>query len=435
MISRLQLITSLFLFFLPLTAKALPSKKPETIPNTKASALSPSQTKIQPDQYNIVVSGNTRTKTSYIKKIIDECIEDSDIKEFTGTDTETLKECILNSRHFSDAEVSFKDEQLSVKVTERWTLIPIPFVRSGRKGETRFGGAVFESNFLGYGKTIGVGGAYSKYHTNYYALFFDPSIFFTNWNLRLRAAKRDEEIVLFKREEEIDGLDESTQSINFSLGYKILPRLNCSALYINTTKKFSDFNNYLEPENYQVNSAGVNIRWNNSVFRFYFQEGLIVHLGFVNHFSGQDDIDKSFTISSRLSWQKKTFYDHALQIRIAAEHLEEANRRHALRVGRRNGFRGIPEEGAWVEGYLATAVDYQIPLWISSYGTLTAAPFLDIGYLRQAVDNIEDDSYVSSGLGLYYYLKRIAIPGIGIHVGHNNKYQDVFVEFAIGFAF
>ncbi len=432
MIKRNQITTFLLLLLLlPFVTEAKPETSAKTTPDTKVKTSPRSEG--QPGRFNILVSGNTRTKTSYIKNIVHECIKDHNLMGLTDAAAKTIKECVINSRHFSKAEVSIKDNQIQVNVTERWSLIPLPFVMSGREGETRFGLSVFESNLFGYGKTLAIGGAYSKYHTSYFASYYDPSIFFTDWNFGVNIARSNKEILLFEKEEEIDGLDETTETFRLSLGYKIMPKLTCAARYFYTDKEFNEFDSYSVPDDYHANSVGFNVRFNDSNFRFYFQEGIVAQLGFVEHMSKDDGIDQSYSVYSRMSWQKNLFCDHALQIRILGGYLEEANRQNALRIGRRNGFRGIQENGAWVEGYVAVAIDYQIPLWRTSFGTLTVAPFVDAGYLWQAVDEIGDDGYISSGLGCYYYLKRVAVPGIGIQLGSNSEYQDIFFQFSIGF--
>jgi len=52
--------------------------------------------------------------------------------------------------------------------------------------------------------------------------------------------------------------------------------------------------------------------------------------------------------------------------------------------------------------------------------------------LVQQIDN-KTVNYHSYGIGSYFFLKKIAIPGIGLVIGTNTEYQDSFFKFTIGF--
>ena len=137
----------------------------------------------------------------------------------------------------------------------------------------------------------------------------------------------------------------------------------------------------------------------------------------------------------QLNSEKRIVLEQVLQVQGSGGYQGKGDERDLMRVGAERGFRGIPDSGAWVDRYLTLALDYQIPLWSSRIGTWTVAPFCDVGYLHQpTLEGSEEITYSALGLGTYLFLRDLAIPGVGVYVGHNDTYQDYFFEVTIGFA-
>ena len=81
----------------------------------------------------------------------------------------------------------------------------------------------------------------------------------------------------------------------------------------------------------------------------------------------------------------------------------------------------------------AVGADWQIPLKHKDYGTWVAAPFFDFGSFNS--DLAGEGNYFAFGVGGFLYLKKIALPGLGIYAGHNNKFESGFVNFFMGASF
>jgi hypothetical protein len=79
-------------------------------------------------------------------------------------------------------------------------------------------------------------------------------------------------------------------------------------------------------------------------------------------------------------------------------------------------------------------MDYQIPLRSFESGTLTVAPFVDVGRIEQRGGASETIDYYTAGGGIYYFLKNIALPGFGFEAGYNNRYMKDFFTFSAGLA-
>lgn len=59
------------------------------------------------------ITGNTKTKTHYIEKLIRDCEKQS------KTNPAELEQCLLNARIFSEVKVEKEDENVLVKLKDR----------------------------------------------------------------------------------------------------------------------------------------------------------------------------------------------------------------------------------------------------------------------------------------------------------------------------
>ena len=67
-------------------------------------------------------------------------------------------------------------------------------------------------------------------------------------------------------------------------------------------------------------------------------------------------------------------------------------------------------------------------------GTFTVAPFVDYGDYKPFVEG-SGSNYAAYGIGAYYFVNLINLPGIGLVLGRNEQFMDNFVTFQIGMAF
>jgi len=80
---------------------------------------------------------------------------------------------------------------------------------------------------------------------------------------------------------------------------------------------------------------------------------------------------------------------------------------------------------------VAGAPEGKIDFFLAGYAT-SAAP--GAAYVYQRADGGWQDT-ISYGLGLFYYLKKVAFPGVGIVAGRNEDFSGNFVTFQIGFGY
>lgn len=388
------------------------------------------------EDWDMRISGNTKTRSSYIRSLTEKCLEYQGVQKLEDVDPARLQECLINSRLFSGVKVEIKEKQLKINVKDRWSIIPIPFVSGSKGQDTKYGIYLQESNLCGYGKKLGVGGTYSASESSYWFIYNDRSLFLTDWTLGGAFGQSRNQLYHYDGEDEIDGMDESKRFFSLSWGYRFLPNLDASLQYQAIDREYKECEDYQTPQDYQSHDVGLRFRWDDSNFRFYFQEGAVVNVTFMRQISRSDDVDitNAVTMNLKIGWQKEIIDNQVLQIRFNAGRLYGGDRREALRMGGSVGFRGIQDQGAWTEKHLTGSIDYQIPLHMTSTGTWTVAPFVDVGTLELMESEEDQVNYCSYGIETFYFLKKITIPGLGLALGHNNKYQDFFFRFTVGFS-
>lgn len=376
----------------------------------------------------LVISGNERTQNIYIKRLMEQCFH---VHGRDASDA-VLSQCLMNSNLFSEAVVKRDEGKFNIVVKDKWTLIPIPAFSAG-SGDTKSAGIfLFESNFLGIGMNLGLGAITSNKGDTYFGMLGDPSLFFTNWNYNLMLSKKSQEVVLKDDDKEVFGFQEEMMSYKVNLGYKYL-RWNFSVFGSSSRYEYSDFDGYSFPKDNNVPRAGAAITYDDRNNRLYFSEGLSLNLKFEKDLDRTDKERLASQITFDANWQRALFSDQVLQLAYSQAVIEGGTYADAFRVGGK-GFRGIEPSTEWAERYYVGSIDYQIPLISFDSGTLTTAPFLDVGKLYQRYDDGEAVDFVSSGIGIYYYLKKIALPGVGFIVGYNEKYQGQFFSVTVGFA-
>jgi hypothetical protein len=385
------------------------------------------------DEYpKILIQGNTRTTTSYLNSIVENCLENQKIAVSVPIDRQEIQRCVLNTKLFSKVEVTYDHDVLTVDIQDRWTLIPVPVIVSEKGKETSYGALVMESNFLGSGKKLVAGGTVSKTNNFFILMYEDPAVFFSNWNMKLMGGQSHKRIEAYEEEDIVDGIEMDSKFYSASFGYRFNSHFKSTFQLRYHQLYYDDLEDYETPEEVTVISAGFTGKMDFSNFRFYYQEGVSAELKYQENVNRTDNADSIKKLKVKLNWQLETFNNQALQFGFFSGHIQNADRRSALRVGSKPGFRGIPGEGAWSDAYYTLSTDYQIPLSSSDKGNWTLAPFLDNGFLIQQSGH-KPISYLSYGIGSYFFLKKVAIPGIGLVIGTNTEYQDSFFKFTIGF--
>jgi hypothetical protein len=136
-----------------------------------------------------------------------------------------------------------------------------------------------------------------------------------------------------------------------------------------------------------------------------------------------------------MQWDITLFELHALQLGVhGGLQTDNGNRGDVTMYGRAKGYRGIEPNGLWTRRIVAVSVDYQIPVAKTGHGTFTVAPFVDHGEYQPFVQG-SGSNYTAYGIGAYYFVNLINLPGIGLVLGKNDEFMGSFVTFQIGMGF
>ena len=395
---------------------------------------------------SLTIEGNKRTQESYIRSVLQNCLwiweqsnsnklpekEEKKLEDLDQKKISFYKQCLINTKLFSKVEISKKKKQIKIEVVDRWTLIPIPYVR-GQGDAKAFGFFLIDTNLFGRGKFITAGGTFGSGGNSGFIMYRDSSLFFSKWNggIILRNAKQDS--YNFQGKEEIEGFQERFISYGGYLGYKIYPKTTAGFSLSKDKKEFSELESFSIPQNNEYFFGGFNLSYRGSQYKFYFKEGMDASLSLKAPFGETNKSAKGVDLKLNASSQWNIIKDHALQLTFS--HLQTFSKRfgYALKLGGQKGLRGLPLNGVWALKSTSLSADYQIPLYFSKYGTWTFSTFLDGASLNQVKNQNESNMLtLSYGVGATFFIKKVNFPGLGLFYGRNNDFLGDFVSFTLG---
>ena len=385
-------------------------------------------------EITVNLEGAKRTKQRYMESLVEKCLKKGDYKSWETVDAEALRQCITNAKLFSKVEVQVNKSEIDIKILERWTLIPVPnfYASDGKSSDGMF---VFESNFLGYGKTLGVGGSISTEGNSFSLLYLDPSVNFTNYTFRMRAYRSSSELDTYEGTTILYGYKKKEAGLFISPGYKVLPVLELSALLNYADKRFLQIASYKQPEDNISYSLGIRVSYLDSDYKLFYSDGISAQVIWLNQVHRSDDSNNIFQTTAKFEWDITLFKKHALQLGLNAG--LQSNNEHSgdmMMYGRGKGFRGIQPNGLWTREIVAVSADYQIPLAQTGHGTFTIAPFVDYSVYKPFIAGT-GSSYAAYGIGTYYFINLINLPGVGLVAGRNEDFMGTFIAFQIGMGF
>jgi len=382
---------------------------------------------------SVSVDGNKRSKPQLIESLVEKCLEKNEVKGWDALDAASLKQCIMNSRLFREVAVEVKQPEIRVQIQERWTLIPLPMAYA-TNGKRSVGVFVFDSNFLGYGKTVGVGGAVSTEGNSASFYYSDPAVNFSDYTFRMSAARSATEVDAYDRTTIIYGYNRTEDRFSLSPGYKITPSLELSLSLNYADKHFTTLDQFSAPGDYWAWSAGARLSYMDSDYKLFYNDGLSGQIAWTDQMQRSDSGTRISTTTARIEWDVLVFGKHALQFGVNATFQSEAAAGDISTFGRTRGYRGIQPNGLWTSEIVAGSVDYQIPVAKLDHGTITVAPFADYGMYKPFFPGT-GSNYAAYGIGAYYFINLVNLPGIGLQAGVNEHFMGAFVSFQIGMAF
>jgi hypothetical protein len=262
----------------------------------------------------------------------------------------------------------------------------------------------------------------------------DPSLFFSNWHYTVSATRQVVELIATEPSGDTDGFKESLGAFNGGIGRRF-GHATAMALASTQRRDLARLDAFAEPPpSRRTVKGGLQLAYDARNYKLYFSEGLYLRATATRDVHRTDDARSALQLEAQASYQLGVLSDHALQLLVTAGSLEGGDRADALRIGGGRSLRGIEARTAWVERYYAGAIDYQIPLAAFDSGTLTTAPFVDAGRIDHRGGQQSSCYFIAPGAGVYFFLKQVAFPGVGLEIGHNAAYMGSFVTVSAGLA-
>ena len=343
-----------------------------------------------------------------------------------------LKQRLLELELFERVTVSLEKRTgvVHVSVEEKASFLPVPIIAVS-EGSTLFGFYLGEMNFLGMGKMLYLGGRYASYGTELQLGLIDPAFLSRHCTLSLTMegggvfyTQRDSRRNVYSKYL-VDKVE-----ILLSFGYRITKELQLkyAASWMDRSVRL-DAGNFNEADPAGVMYQGFGLEFNGITFSDYRKLGLEVQLtmqkGFVLKGSGTGHyshrLSSSFTF---LPWG-----DHQLQLGFEGGY---GNRPEiiAQRIGGARGFRTLPMEEVTADDFYSFIVQYEFPVLSFYWGVFTLLGFGETGQLRHRGGGWSD--FYGFGGGFRMYLRKVAIPAMGLDVAWNPLSKSSEFSFSVG---
>jgi len=257
---------------------------------------------------------------------------------------------------------------------------------------------------------------------------------FSDYTFRISGVRSSSEFDAYDKTTIIYGYNKIEEEFSISPGYKITPWVQISLSLNFADKNYSALDQFAVPEDYRAWSAGAKIIYTDADYKLFYSDGLSGQLAWIGQMQRSDNSKRISTATARVERDILVFDKHALQLTLNATQQSDATAGDVSMFGRTRGYRGIQPNGLWTNEIVAGSVDYQVPLARRQHGTFTVAPFVDYGIYKPFYPGM-GNNYVAYGIGAYYFINLLNIPGIGLQAGVNDRFMGAFVAFQIGMAF
>lgn len=320
------------------------------------------------------------------------------------------------------------DAYINITIRDKWTLIPIPIV-SVSKGESWNAGILaIENNLFGYYKTLGLGFFYGSQGWTLLSFYSDPYFLHSDFSLKASLAAgldqisdlNDDESVV--REYETDRL-----GLSFGLEYPLTQKLklggtleyDLSQLRENSSDIFADQNSI------EIKS---NLSWNDVYYDIPYEKGLSAEFTAT---AGLNFLSKTFfpIVQSDIKFSFSPWFKHLIGIKSSGGWGKMPIQKQ-FRLGGQDGTRVLPMGKIAADEYVYSTAIYNIPLWIFKGGTISSKVFYEIGYFKS--DIIDRKLFHGPGLGLEFFINKLAIPAVGLNLGWNLETRKIQFSAGIG---
>ncbi len=337
---------------------------------------------------------------------------------------------------FSDIDIAYAAEDgmavILIDVKEKWTLIPLPFYYSN-SNNTSYGFFLIESNLLGYGKSLFLGGAASSLGWSGSIGYFDPEIMSTNFRMSIFLSYKNS----LYRNGDIHGnvyreYRSREQFARLDLGYAFTEHFS---LFLSGARRrilteMDSGAKFNIPDSQEEASGAVIADVRDLVFFEYFYYGLWGRLEASRHFPTDEASVGYGTLEARLGYAKRVLSYNRVSLFLEG-FLCDAPEIALYRIGGKPGSRILPAEIIVSRRHASATVSWERPVLRYSWGAVTLLAFWEQGVFD---DGSTGHSFYGPGAGVLVYLKRVAFPAVSFNYAVNLPTRGGEFSAAIGFS-
>ncbi len=381
----------------------------------------------------IRIEGLERTRPVVVQQWID-----CDVGQpLLSCDLPSMRERLYRLGIFSAVDIAFDERpagvEIVVRLKEKWTLYPVPMLWY-TPGTELAGLVLVEANLLGYNKGLAVGGVYSNRGWYTLAGYNDPNIAFTDAFGSLHTFFGSGLV----ENDAPDGSIEQSFDMNrfdfeYALGWTFQDRLSPAW---NGGARVARVKAVHVPGNEPAFDATVTIQafqliYSDRVYRDFYDQGLRLSA----------EVQHAFPLDRASPAYNDAIFDAKWARPAPLGGFADAHA-HAFvgalpvvfeeRLGGLDGSRTLPGSGlVAADRYGSLSLAYQVPFLAVAPGTATAVIFGEAGrYARNAEPAVD---YGGPGVGLRFYVKRVAIPAVGVDAGYEVGSKRVAVSISVGY--
>ena len=316
---------------------------------------------------------------------------------------------------------------------EKMTLIPLPVIRFSGTYQA-YGLFLLDMNFLGLGKKLFGGVMYIPPRGwNVQVGYIDPEFLATDFIITSKLVIGEEIFEnsfpgrpVFQRFEVFHFHSE------FTAGYKIFEKHFLSLLSMYKIGNSSSPENALDvPPSVQAFYQGIRYRYRDIYIKQVLTFGLDIITDYARGIPVKGDV-KGHDYSRLLAkYSLPVFSSHRLSLLVhgGAGEMPPA---FETRIGGMAGYKTLPSNEISADYYISGTLTYEYPIYHSSFLTVTAAASWEQGAFKK--DDQGMQNAFGPGAGFRVYLKKIAIPAVGLDLVYNIDARELLFAASVGAA-
>lgn len=346
-----------------------------------------------------------------------------------------IRQRVMNSKLFERVELIVRESErgpvLVVRVVERWTLFPIPFVSSSSRG-TQGGVYLLDTNLFGRNKLIVAGGSYASWGGAGFALYQDPSVAGTRATLRASLSYAQTTRERRRHDEVVQTTDDTRGEVTLLAGYRVARTLWLSAGWFaaHTRDEPGGDAPVMTTTSGYLSGPTAMIEYRNTNFKMYYDEGLsgVVQYKQARKALGADrDV---LDIWGRAQYTRALLPGQSTTAMVQGYAVHGGDRLADVRLlGGATGTRGFELQSLWVDRAATATLEHQIPVVVRGWGIWTANGFVDVGRVSLGGTH---QSFATPGAGVRLYLPRMNFPAVGFDLAYSLDVEKVFASVSVG---